>query len=161
MAKNPPTPSPRGRPPTGDAQTAAERMRRYRQRQRDAGLRAVTRYEPPPRARLSSAQLEDRIIQARSLALHCLVARKVDKDRALLNKAKQRLDYWRRNFDGKPPERLDEWAEIITWPWPALAAFLTDAGHRSTRLRQSSPFEILLTPGERTRIYAAFRPFER
>ena len=88
--------------------------------------------------------------------MHCLVAKKIDGNRQLLHKAKQRLDYWRRNCGDDIPNVLNEWAGVMTWPWPALAALLTDAGERAARLRQSSPFVILLSPGERKRIYAAF-----
>ena len=148
----------RGRPLTGEAQTAAERMRRYRARQRAAGMRAVTRFEPPPHTSLSSTAIDHRLIEARSLAMHCLAAKKIAQDPALLTKAQRTLDYWRRNYGENPPRALDEWAEILSWPWPAIAAFITDPGERATRLRQSSPFAGLLQPGERKRVYAAFRP---
>src|SRR5436189_250354 len=76
-----------GRPPTGYAQSPAERMRRYRARQRAAGLRAATRWQPATSAPLSPGLLKHRIIEARSLAMHCLIARKIEADRRLLDAA--------------------------------------------------------------------------
>ena len=147
----------RGRPPTGEAMTAAERMRRYRARRRAAGLRAVTRFELPPRTTLSGIALDHRIIEARSLAMHCLAAKKIDEQSSLIDKVRRTLENWRRNYGQRPPRALNEWSDILSWPWPAIAAFITDAGERPTRLRQSSPFTVVLDPGERKRIYAAFR----
>lgn len=96
-------------------------MRRYRARQRAAGLRVVTRYEPPPRARLSARNLESRILEARDLALHCAAAKMIDSDRALLTTVRGRLEYWHRNYkDEQPPTVLDDWAEILSRPWTAM-----------------------------------------
>jgi hypothetical protein len=136
----------RGRPPTGTAETAAERMRRYRARQRAAGLHAVTRYEPPPRARLSAGELDRRIIAARDLALHCVAAKKIDSDRTRLTKVRRRLEYRARNYTVEvPPTVLSDWAEVLSRPWSAIALFITDAGPEAARLRRSSPFEIVLS----------------
>lgn len=148
---------PRGRPPTGSAQSPAERMRRYRARQRAAGLRAVTRMETPART-LSSGALRHRVIEARSLAMHCLAAQKIMRDPALLERVRGTLDTWRARYDEDTPYALDEWAAILRRPWPQIAAFITDAGERATRLRQSTPFAGVLSARERERIYAAFRP---
>ena len=73
---SPPRPlrPPRGRPPTGRALSAAERMRRYRSRQRSAGLRAATRWQPVQSAGLAPGALQHRLVEARSLAMHCLIA---------------------------------------------------------------------------------------
>ncbi len=147
----------RGRPPTGSAQSPAQRMRRYRERQRAAGLRAVTRMEVPLRT-LSAGALKHRIIEARSLAMHCLAAQKIMRDPALLDRVRRTLDAWRERYGKDAPRALDEWAEILRRPWPQIAAFITDAGERATRLRQSTPFAGVLGVRERERIYAAFRP---
>lgn len=147
----------RGRPPTGRAQSPAERMRRYRERQRVAGLRAVTRMETPAHA-LSAGALMHRIIEARSLAMHCVAARKIMRDPVLLDKVRRTLDTWRAQFGKDAPRALDEWAAILRCPWTQVAAFITDPGERATRLRQSTPFAGVLDARERKRIYAAFRP---
>ena len=147
----------RGRPPTGNAQSAAERMRRYRARQRAAGLRTVVRFEAPVRT-LSAGALKHRIIEARSLAMHCLAAGKIERKPVLLNRVRKTLETWRSRYGDDMPRALDEWKAILQRPWPEISAFITDPGERATRLRQSTPFAGVLSPGERERVYAAFRP---
>jgi hypothetical protein len=147
----------RGRPPSGSAQPPAERMRRYRARQRAAGLRAITRMEAPVRT-LSGGTLKHRIVEARSLAMHCLAAQKIMLDPAMLDGVRRTLDVWRARYAEDAPRALDEWAAILRLPWPQIAALITDPGERATRLRQSTPFAGVLSERERERIHAAFRP---
>lgn len=134
-------------------------MRRYRARRRAAGLRPVTRYEPPVLV-LPAGALKHRIIEARSLAMHCLIAQKIERDPALLERVRRTLGAWRERYGndgGGVPLALDEWQHILRAPWPVIAALMTDPGERATRLRQSTPFAGLLTSEERERVYAAFR----
>lgn len=151
-------PNPRrpGRPPTGNALTAAERMRRYRVRQRAAGLRATTRWASAAPAPLTEGLLKHRIIEARSLAMHCLIARKIAADPALLGIARRNLEAWLARYGENPPPALMEWRAILARPWPEIAALLTDPGEAAARLRQSSPFAGVLTSSERRRVYEAF-----
>ena len=146
-----------GRPPTGRALTAAERMQRYRVRQRAAGLRAATRWQPAAAAPLTPGLLKHRLIEARSLAMHCLIARKIAADPALLDLARRNLAAWLARYGDEPPRALEEWREILGRPWPDIAALITDPGESSARLRQSSPFAGMLTAAERQRVYEAFR----
>jgi hypothetical protein len=146
-----------GRPPTGQALTAAERMQRYRVRQRAAGLRAATRWQPAAAAPLTPGLLKHRIIEARSLAMHCLIARKIAADPALLDAARRNLAAWQARYGDSPPRALEEWRAILERPWPDIAALITDPGESATRLRQSSPFAGVLTAAERKRVYEAFR----
>ena len=146
-----------GRPPTGRAQTAAERMQRYRARQRAAGLRASTRWQPTVSAALSPGLLKHRIIEARSLAMHCLIARKIGADPGLLDSARRNLAAWRARYGDRPPRALEEWRAILDRPWPEIAVLITDPGESAARLRQSSPFAGVLTPSERRRVYETFR----
>jgi hypothetical protein len=132
-------------------------MRRYRERQRAAGLRAVTRMESTVRT-LSGGALKHRIIEARSLAMHCLAAQKIMLDPALLDRVRRTLEAWSARYGKDAPRALHEWALILRRPWPQIAAFITDPGERATRLRQSSPFAGVLRVRERERVYAAFRP---
>src|SRR5258708_39643526 len=93
-----------GRPPTGRAQSAAERMRRYRARRRAAGLRVTTRWQPATPAAISPGLLKHRVIEARSLAMHCLIARKIEADRRLLPPTRRNLAKWLPPYgDGAPP----------------------------------------------------------
>jgi len=146
-----------GRPPTGRAQPAAERMRRYRARQRAAGLQIATRWLPARSAAISPGLLKHRIIEARSLAMHCLVARKIEADRRLLAAAQRNLARWIARYGDGAPRALDEWREILDRPWPEIAALMTGTDESAVRLRQSSPFAGVLTPAERRRVYEAFR----
>lgn len=146
-----------GRPPTGRAQSAAERMRRYRARQRAAGLRIATRWRPATSAAISPGALKHRIIEARSLAMHCLIARKIEADRRLLAAARRNLAKWIARYGDAAPRALGEWREILDRPWPEIAARITDADEGAVRLRQSSPFAGVLTSAERRRVYEAFR----
>lgn len=145
-----------GRPSTGKALTAAERMRRYRVRQRAAGLRAATRWQPGTAAPLTPGVLKHRIIEARSLAMHCLIARKIAADPALLDVARRNLKAWSARYGDSPPRALDEWRTILERSWPEIAAVMTDASELGARLRQSSPFAGILTAAERRRVYEAF-----
>lgn len=144
----------RGRPTTGCARTAAERMRAYRKRKREAGLQDVRRWEP---ADSGGRYSDHRILDARSLAMHCLIAEKISRNPKLLNKARKNLERWSEKTDGAKPRYLQEWEEILARPWPAIAELITSMNEDATRLRSSSPFAGILTEEERNRVYAAFR----
>src|SRR5258707_15120418 len=123
-----------GRPPTGRAQSAAERMRRYRVRQRAAGLHVATRWQPETSAAISPGVLKHRIIEARSLAMHCLIARKIEADRRLLVAARRNLATWIARYGDAAPRALDEWREILDRPWPEIAALITSTDESAMRL---------------------------
>jgi len=148
--------SKRGRPRKANPMSAAERMRAYRQRKRAAGLKSVSRWEPaesdePPR------YSDHRLLDARSLAMHCKIAQKISREPELLEVAKQNLARWSEKYAGDNPRYLLEWQEILDRPWMEIAAFITDISDDATRLRSSSPFAGVLGPEERKRIYEAFR----
>jgi hypothetical protein len=149
-------PKKRGRPKKADANTAAERMRAYRKRKSDAGLVNVRRWEPTgvsPEGRYS----DHRILDARSLAMHCKIVQKISLDPKLLEKAKANLLRWSAKIDGPKPRYFKEWQEILDKPWPTIAETMTSMSEDATRLRSSSPFAGVLTEIEREQIYAAFR----
>ena len=146
----------RGRPRKGNALTAAERMRAYRKRKRDAGLKNVRRWEPEEGAGVRQYS-DHRILDARSLAMHCKIAQKISRDPDLLNKAKANLERWSAKSKGPLPKYLHEWQEILDRPWPEIAEIITSMSEDATRLRSSSPFAGVLTADERKQIYAAFR----
>ena len=146
----------RGRPRKADAKSAAERMRAYRKRKRDAGLTSVRRWEPAdgmPLGRYS----DHRILDARSLAMHCRIVQKISRDPRLLRKAKSNLSRWSAKIDGPKPRYLKEWQEILEKPWPTIAEMMTSMSEDAIRLRSSSPFAGILNEKEREQIYAAFR----
>lgn len=145
-----------GRPRTGHALPAAERMRRYRARQRAAGLRPATRWQPAAPTSISPGLLRHRLAEARSLALHCLIARKIGAEPALLGVARRNLEAWLARYGDSPPRALEEWRAILRRPWREVAALITDPGDNAARLRQSSPFAGVLSAAERRRLYEAF-----
>lgn len=149
-------PKKRGRPKKVAAKTAAERMRAYRKRKRDAGLTSVRRWVPADG--LTAARYsEHRILDARSLAMHCKIVQKVSRDPLLLEKAKANLSRWSVKFDGPEPHHIKEWQEILEKPWPMIAEVMTSMSEDAVRLRSSSPFAGILSEREREQIYAAFR----
>ena len=146
----------RGRPRKAHAKTTAERMRAYRKRKRDAGFKSVRRWEPLD-TKATVRYSDHRILDARSLAMHCRVAQKISRDPQLLHKARENLKRWSAKSTGPRPRYLREWAKILDRPWPEIAALITEMSDEATRLRSSSPFAGILSPAEREQIYAAFR----
>jgi len=136
--------------------TAAERMRAFRKRKRDAGLKSVRHWEPAEGTGVRQYS-DHRILDARSLAMHCKIAQKVSRDPDLLDKAKGNLERWIAKSEDPLPQYLREWQEILKRPWPEIAELITSMSEEATRLRSSSPFAGVLSPEERERIYAAFR----
>jgi hypothetical protein len=144
------------RPRKKHPQTPAQRMRAYRARKRAAGLKRAAAWVPT-RPDAIACYSDHRLREARSLALHCLTAQKIERDPALLDVARRNLQRWTERAQGEGPRYLREWREILELPWPAIAEFITSFGERAVRLRQSSPFAGILTPHERRRVYDAFR----
>jgi len=136
--------------------TAAERMRAYRKRKRDAGLKSVRRWEPEEGSGTRHYS-DHRILDARSLAMHCKIAQKITRDPNLLNKAKANLERWSAKSRDPRPQYLREWEQILERPWPEIAELITSMSEDATRLRSSSPFAGVLTTDQRDQIYEAFR----
>jgi hypothetical protein len=89
-------------------------------------------------------------IDARSLAMHRLVAEKVRRDPALLDRARRTLQRWR---DPSNPTRaepwLAEWQRLLDLGLEPTLATLAEDSERAAALRQCSPFTGILTPAER------------
>lgn len=89
-------------------------------------------------------------IDRRSLALHEVVAAKLESDPALVDVARANLRRW---LEVAPRPALLEWRLLLdATPLPALLVLLRSTGDRAARLRQSSPFAGILTPEERQSI---------
>jgi hypothetical protein len=146
----------RGRPKKADAKSTAERMRAYRKRKRDAGLTSVRRWEPADGLPVSRYS-DHRILDARSLAMHCRIVQKISRDPRLFKKAEANLSRWSAKIDGPTPRYMKEWQEILEKPWLTIAEIMTSMSEDATRLRSSSPFAGILSEIEREQIYAAFR----
>ena len=145
----------RGRPPTGRAVPAAERMRRMRARRKAAGLRPVTVWKPVVATPVNVSS--HRLHEARSLAMHLVVAQQIEQDRALLRRAKQTLRRWARQQGRPVAPWLTEWQRLLAQPWPVVAERITALDEDAARLRQSSPLTVLLSETDRRRIREAFR----
>jgi hypothetical protein len=135
--------------------SAAERMRRLRERRKAEGLKPVVAWvqaepEVPP------VYSSHRLLEARSLALHAVIARKLERDPTLLQIARANVERWSAQRNSAAAW-LDEWREILNQPWQNVAALITEPSENAARLRQSSPFAGILSNQERWRIYEAFR----
>lgn len=142
-----------GRPRKPDAPDAAERMRTARERKRRAGFRLHQSWVNAAPQVYSDHQRLD----ARSLAMHCLIARKLLANPALIAQARSTLVRWRAQAGEPVPSYFIEWGRVLEGSPEEIAAFLASMREDATRLRQSSPFANLLTPEERATIYEAFR----
>ncbi len=99
-----------------------------------------------------------RLHEARSLAMHAAIARKIEREPALLKKARDNLQRWRQLEAHQPtPKWLKEWNALLKRRWSEIASLIMEPSERAARLRQSSPFAGLLSAVERKRIYEAFR----
>jgi hypothetical protein len=94
-------------------------------------------------------------LDERSLAMHQLIAAKVQADPALLDKARENVRRWQVS-EGSPKLALAEWEQILDGPVNQVAQFLAERSERATRLRQSSPFAGILTEAERGTIYESY-----
>lgn len=141
-----------GRPRKADALTAAERMANMRARKRKAGLRLVQSWV----AETAPVYSDHMRLDARSLALHCAIARKLLTDPALVRRARETLARWKRDASKPLPSYFEEWAEVMRRRPEEVAGFLVSMSDDAVRLRQSSPFAPLLSAEERAQIYAAF-----
>ena len=146
----------RGRPPKDSSISAAERMRAYRERKRAAGLKVVRRWEPVE-GKVVLQYSDHRILDARSLAMHCKIAQKISSNPELLDKARANLERWSAKSKDPQPKYLREWEQILERPWPEIAELITSMSEEATRLRSSSPFAGVLSAEERDQIYEAFR----
>src|SRR6266702_3014252 len=141
-----------GRPLTGQAVSAVVRIRLHPERRRAAGLRLVTRWRAG-----TSSWSDQRVAEARSLALHALAARRIAEDPRLLERSRATVKRWLERYGEQPPAALREWQELLERPWQEVAAKATELSEDAARLRQSSPLGTLLSQAERRRVYDAFR----
>jgi hypothetical protein len=137
--------------------TAAERMRRMRARRKATGYKSVTAWVSRTPAEPQALYSAHRLLDARSLAMHVLIAEKIRTDPQLLDVARNNLKRWSARWPNKAPAWFEEWRQIMRWQWPRIAALITEQSEHAIRLRQSSPFAGVLNAAERKRIYETFR----
>jgi hypothetical protein len=97
-------------------------------------------------------------IDERSLALHRLVAARVEQDPALFVKAKGTLARWRNSVSASSQPWLDEWERLMNRGVEACFAVALEDSQRAAALRQSSPFSGVLSNRER---FAFLRDWRR
>ncbi|MEN9435989.1 MAG: hypothetical protein RIR09_644 [Pseudomonadota bacterium] len=88
-------------------------------------------------------------LDSRSLALHRLVADKVRRDGALLDRAKATLQRWHQTASPRTFVYLDAWKGLLEKGEDACLAAATEESDWGNALRQASPLACLLTNQER------------
>jgi len=94
-------------------------------------------------------------VEARSLAMHRVIAEKLRNNPGLLEAAGENIRRWRRQ--GVDVTAFAEWEAILGRGVAETVRVLTDPSEEGIRLRQSTPFTGVLTPAERRRFYEARR----
>lgn len=98
------------------------------------------------------------VIDERALEMDRVIARELRADPAKLKLAVA----WIERFLAKPDyseqnkEALREWLQLIRRGLPAVLAALEDFSEEGRRMRQNSPFAVLMPQDERTRIYSQY-----
>lgn len=99
-------------------------------------------------------------IEERSLRLHRAVADKLLRDPAILDRARERVEHWRREGPTHP-HYTEAWHRLLSLPTEEVAVRLIDPGETMRALRQCSPFAGALDPRERWQILREAREAER
>jgi hypothetical protein len=94
--------------------------------------------------------------EARSLALHSAVARKLRSDPAMLLRARARLTRWMAG-GGRSMPLWRRWEAVLSRPAEDVTNFLCDASEEAAWLRKASPFAGELSPAERWAILRSMR----
>ena len=141
-----------GRPRKPGAPTAAQRMQASRARKRKPGLRLVQTWVSDAPVTYSDHMRLD----ARSLALHAAVARKLLESPSIIDQARSTLERWKEQHGPDLPSYFEEWDRLLKRRPEEVAGLIVSMTEDATRLRQSSPFVNFLTPRERSKIFEAF-----
>jgi len=96
------------------------------------------------------------LAELRSLAYHREIARRIARDHALVDRARDRVREWLRTL--RPvPGYARAWDAILGRPLTELLRFLEEDSERARELRQSTPFAGIVPPRERWRIWRDVR----
>ena len=88
-------------------------------------------------------------LDSRSLALHRLVADKVRRDAALLERAKEIVQRWHQTASPRTFVYLDAWQALLDKGEDVCLAAATEESEWANAMRQASPLACLLTHQER------------
>ena len=92
------------------------------------------------------------LAEARSLAIHRLVAGRLRQEPRIVDVALRRVETWA--AEGKMhPAYADAWRELLEGPLDALLAVLSDRGEAAAALRQCTPFVGVIDQRTRLRIW--------
>ena len=81
---------------------------------------------------------KERVNDTANLMMHRLIARKIDRDPSLVEKARVSLGRSAEHF--KDYSFVREWNDVLDLPVPRVRQLLTSRDEAMTRLRLSSPF---------------------
>ena len=84
-----------------------------------------------------------------SLLLHREAAEAVAHDEALLGRAEAILRRWKRSNGINACRDWDEWLSLIAHGQSVVVQTMLSEDEHATRLRQSSPFSVLVPPRKR------------
>lgn len=96
------------------------------------------------------------LAEARSLAYHEAIARRLAAEPALVAGARRRVDAWEA-AGLLHPTYAQAWRAALDGPREALEALLVDPGEAARALRQATPFAGALGPRERWAIWRTVR----
>ena len=98
-------------------------------------------------------------IDRRALALTRLAVARIDSNPRLVQVGLDNIERWTRQNGGYLSPAHAEWKALIEQhPWQQLRRILLEDSDEGQRLRSSHPFKGIITPEERTRVYAARGP---
>lgn len=96
-------------------------------------------------------------LDARSLELHRLIAKKVRSDPELLGRASKTLTRWRAVVDTNTQPYLRRWEQLIEAGLEPALEMATSDSEEAKALRQASPFCGILSPKERAEFLKSWR----
>ncbi len=99
-----------------------------------------------------SAPVGHELAEARSLAIHRLVAERLREEPQLVEVALRQVEAW--SAEGKMrPAYASAWRELLKGPLETLLAVLGGRGERAAALRQCTPFIGVIDQETRLRIW--------
>jgi hypothetical protein len=91
-----------------------------------------------------------RTAELRSIALHRLVAERLDDDG--VERARARVDGWLATGGPVPPESAARWRVLLAQPVAVIAESLTEDTEEMRDLRQTTPFAGVISAQQRWRV---------
>jgi hypothetical protein len=108
------------------------------------------------RQQARAAPVNHDLAEARSLAIHRLVAERLRQDPRLVGTALHRVEAWL--ADGKmKPAYARAWRGLLEGPLERLLGTLTDPGETARALRQCTPFVGVIDQETRLRVWRDVR----